>query len=179
MTRYAIAACITFMLSLALCVIGIGSARAQQIVGNFQVFCPTGLPLSDPRCIRKPIDQGVAAPKVEEPMWEKHWVGAVAEDLEDGQFYATTGKRDPLEAELAAVDGCRKRGGKRCVVRWKFSDMCAAVFADRTNAIEPVIAYAHDEVTADKYGRILCRDKGGSQCEALYVRCAWARPRVN
>lgn len=132
---------------------------------------------------------GPAQPQAPVPSgrWESRW-GAIAEDRDPapGASMATGASVSQISkraAVAAALDGCGRRGGRKCEIRLTYHDQCAAI-ADppaSTSLQAPaksIVASAEDVEEAKGLAVSECSSvNGGALCQVAYSACSMSEFR--
>lgn len=114
--------------------------------------------------------------------WETRW-GAIAEDPSNLCTGASVSRKSKKEATQAAIEECRRQGGRDCKLRIAYHNQCVA-FADPTEqtkkrgAWNSVAAAAKTEDLARANAMQRCSTFGdGQQCALVYSACSMSEFR--
>ena len=148
----------TFALFLSL-FSGLAAAEGMCPPGYYQTT-PTGAgPIG---CAPIPASSSPSA------KWLDRW-GAIASDSRGG-WGISTNTSSEQHAISAALDECRRRGGKGCEIRLSFHNQCAAVVADGSTSITASDA---TEIDAVNKATNLCKKSGNAdKCWTFYSGCS-------
>lgn len=123
-------------------------------------------------CVPIPGAQGNTSPAERaEPAWADRW-GAIAVDrVPTGSvgFGAATAMKRKSQAERAAINACRAKGGKKCEVMITYHNQCASlVWGDQGFSTSG----AASEEEAARRGMSKCTLANDTNCEIFYSGCS-------
>lgn len=143
------------------------------LLGKAAAQCPAGIPPS-PNCVppdgpgwrhNMPAPEG--RPASPRPVWKSSW-GAIAADGPNAALGAVSGASSRREAERIALERCRERGGKQCVLDASYFDQCAVMVTGDRNYIVQTAA-SIERATELAMGRCNQKDSG---CRVLHTDCS-------
>lgn len=140
--------------------------------------CPPGYyPLGDPGqgssgCAPRPDADGQetrsSAPVRPTPKWVTTW-GAIALYVPKGILGSSTHLATVDEAEQAALQDCKLKGGLDCKLAISFGNQCAAMVAGSPGYNVTLGATPDD---AEKNGMTECQGAGNAGCHVYYWTCS-------
>ena len=115
-------------------------------------------------------DQGRTQPAVNPGHWRASW-GALATFEPGGVLGEATGLGSKSEAERAAINDCKAKGGTVCKLEVSYQNACAALAGSATGYV--VVSDA-DLPVAESDALSTCSKAGYPNCHISYTACSKA-----
>jgi transposase len=120
-------------------------------------------------CVPIPgADQGNTQAVQNAGHWETRW-GAVATFEPTGVLGAVTGLRTKEEAQEAAMNDCRAKGGTSCKLEVAYQNGCAALAGSDSGY---VVTSDADTSKAESSALATCSKAGNANCHVFYSACS-------
>jgi len=118
----------------------------------------------------EPVQQQATPQLPEAPpaQWATRW-GAIATDEPHGVLGAVTGLSSKEEAQKAAIEACRARGGSSCKFEIAYDNECAAMIVSDKGYNTPAAATVEKAV---QLGMQTCKSSGDTNCHVYYSACS-------
>lgn len=166
-----------FALVALLCASAFGVANAQQ--GCPENFVPNpNWTQGQAQCIPGPPSSSAAGGssyhQLPEPKWDKRW-GAFASDPITSKVGVAVGMESKRDAEKAAIDHCRSKGGQQCRTLLAYFNQCAAVaWGPDSSGTGDLISVSAARKDAAEFAALKECSTNSTACKIFFSECSYA-----
>lgn len=118
-------------------------------------------------CVPVPGGNAATSEPTSGPAWRNSWQ-AVAADIPKGILGSAVGKLSPMEAQDAALDDCKAKGGTNCVLQMSHGNGCIAMAVGSSRLR---IISAPSQGKAEKSAMAACSAED-TACKIFYSECS-------